>query len=320
MTSPNTTTVDGKRYVKPTFKERLIAWWEGYELQLKVVDDVAIKTKDRDPVETEKESRYSPRIECLIQVWGEGFVSAGDAEFCCDLVRPIGLTDELSMLDLGAGLGGPARAISKEFGVWIAGMENDREFAKIGMEMSTAAGMAKKAPVSIFDPEQADLPERKYDCVFSKELLYRVQDKHELARRIEKSLKYGGHLLCVDFVAAYGRRNKPPLKQWSAEEPTRPFLFTAGQMNDMMIESGLEPRVARDITEDYLEQVKRTWNNWQQIIEAIGEFSNKDDIMQALLSELQLWTRRSEVIEGGDLKVYSFHSTKRSSAKSMSDW
>ena len=42
--------------------------------------------------------------------------------------------------------------------------------------------------------------------------------------------------------------------------------------------------------------------------------------MRAFALEGELWTNRSEAIQRGDLKVYSFHATKRTAGIGMSDW
>ncbi len=304
---------------KPPWQHRFTAWWGGYELgrprrRIEVADIPA-----HESVPQVRESRVSPAIECLNQVWGEGFSSPGDAEYCCNLVRPIGLTDKLSMLELGAGLGGPARAISKEFGVWITGMELDRTLAAAGMDLSVAAGMGRKVPISPFDPKTAEFPERKFDCVFSKQGFCQIADQRDLAQKIERTLKYGGHLLYTDFVAADGAKGRSSLQQWLDTEPKPLSLVTANESTDILIESGLDPRVARDISDEYAEMITTTWTRWQEIVETINQFANRDQLMRALAQEVELWTNRSEAIQRGALKVYSFHATKRTACKGMSD-
>ncbi len=305
--------------MKPSLKKRLVAWWEGYEIHTKTPQG-SFETPERQPIVSERESNFSARVECLNQIWGDGFISAGDAGFCCDLVRPAGLTEELSMLDLSAGLGGPARAISREFGVWIAGLELDRELAIAGLQMSDAAGMAKKVAITPFIPEKIELPESKYDCVMAKELMFCLADKREMLRKIEKSLKKGGHYFCLDFVARDGRLGKQSLVDWAAAEPCPPDLIEATDATNMITECGLELRVAHDQTEAYLAQIKATWGRWQEIVDAIAAFKIKDAMMVELAKVVRRSTKLTEVIECGDLKVMSFHATKRIATKQISDW
>ena len=49
----------------------------------------------------------------------------------------------MSILDLGAGLGGPARTLVEKLGLWITGREISAELARAEIDLSIAAGMAK---------------------------------------------------------------------------------------------------------------------------------------------------------------------------------
>jgi len=49
----------------------------------------------------------------------------------------------MSILDLGAGLGGPARILVEKLSLWITSREISAELARAGMDLSIAAGMAK---------------------------------------------------------------------------------------------------------------------------------------------------------------------------------
>ncbi len=304
----------------PAWKLRFMAWWEGYEFDTPKARSVNIDSSAEDAEPVLQESRLAPHIECKNFVWGEGFTSPGNAEYCCDLLRPSGLTAEYSMLDIGAGLGGPARAFAREFGVWVTGMELDREFADAGMEISVAAGMARKAPISVFNPKTTEIPERKFDCIFSKETFFLIPDKRDLMRKIERGLKSGGHLMFTDYVAADSAIGSPDLQQWIDAEPRIPHPIGAAEITEIVSETGLEPRVARDITDEFEAMITASWNNWKEFVERIETYVNRDMLMRELAMETQLWTIRQQAIRNGTLKVFSFHATKRAAGMGMSDW
>ena len=115
------------------WKTRLHAWWEGYELPVPAAPPERMAPA-RLVMPNAKAAGYRsavdpasalslPQLQVLRKIWGGDFVSPGDAEHILDLVKPLGLNPKMSLLDFGAGIGGPARAISKEFGVWITGLE-----------------------------------------------------------------------------------------------------------------------------------------------------------------------------------------------------
>jgi hypothetical protein len=100
-------------------------------------------------------------------LWGPGFIMPGDEHYVLELVKPFGLTPAMSMLDLSAGLGGPARAIAEAYGTYVTGLERSPERAKRGMEMSVTANLGKKATITQFNPESMELRPNSFDCILA---------------------------------------------------------------------------------------------------------------------------------------------------------
>ena len=48
------------------------------------------------------------------RLWGEGFATPGGAKYMIDFFQLLDLSEKRSLLKLGAGLGGPARVMTKE--------------------------------------------------------------------------------------------------------------------------------------------------------------------------------------------------------------
>ena len=157
---------------------RLKAWWDGNELMLRR-KALAEKGSSGGP-ETPK--RDLDRITLLQEIWGEGLNDPGDTEFILHLVKPLGLDPSMTVVDLGAGLGGPARAMVEHFGCWVQGLEATKELAERAKELSEVAGMAKKAEIIYFDPTRHIYRAGTADCVLSKEFFCKIQDKEHILR------------------------------------------------------------------------------------------------------------------------------------------
>src|SRR5258708_23281654 len=99
------------------------------------------------------------------------------------------LTAEKSFLDMGCGLGGATRAINKTFGGWCTGMEASAAVVAAGMRYSEEQGLAAKAPITIFDPKQVQLPAGKYDAACLRKMLSRVGCQKPLLTALPKTLK-----------------------------------------------------------------------------------------------------------------------------------
>ena len=211
---------------KPPLRLRLKAWWEGTELEVR---QRPRPSRAKPPPQPKIERWSEPHIDFLQQVWGEGFLTPGGEAGLLKLVKPIGLNPSMSLLDIGAGLGGPARLMAKTFGVWVSGLDQRPQIAKHGLALSAKAGLEKKAPITPFDPETFDGKAKSYDCVFSKECFFAIKHKEQLIKTIGKLLKDTGHVLFTDFVLAESGLKSPTIETWKAGEPDTPYPWSIEQ-------------------------------------------------------------------------------------------
>jgi SAM-dependent methyltransferase len=313
------------RDTKPPFKKRLIAWWEGVDVgDLASAEVVKLGPPKKDTVRKvriDQKPQFeweTPRIKVLQTIWGQGFSAPGDKDFCLWLAKPCALDPTMTVAELGAGLGGFTRALHQEFGLWITGFEQDAELARAAMEYSVMAGLAKKAPISGFDPELLELKESSYDCIFSRGTFYGIKDKNKLLQTVEKALKPRGQLLFTDIVRT-GPVNemRPTYMAWQGGEPMAANPWTVQKYQTTCSERRLDLRVSEDITK----QVR------SNVIKALADLLDKADIIKSdprmaepLTEHVALWTRRVGAMDSGDIAFYRFHAFKTGVDKMLSDW
>jgi len=303
---------------KIPFWVRLKAWWEGYDLALREKQPAAVDSGylTQDAVRYEEERHISHRLEVMQKLWGEGMSGPGDEDFILKLVKPFGLDPAYTVIDVGAGLGGATRLISEKFDIWITGLEADREVADAGMELSTMAGMAKRAPIHYFDMDRYEFRENSTDCVFSKEALFTVEDKERLLKEIIRMIKPRGQLLFTDFVAVPDADERA-LFSWAEGEPKRPYAWTMRDYEDALTEARLDIRIKEDITQQVYGIVTASWARFLSDLK--GKSVDKDT-SKAISDAIELWTRRTQAIDAGALKVCRFHALKKEAEKMLSDW
>lgn len=256
------------------------------------------------------------RLEVAQFVWGEGYCGPGTPEVIVNLVKPLNLSPKKTMLDLGAGLGGPARTIAKKYGVWITGLEPSPELAGIGMGQSVKAGMARRVSISPYDPETFAAFGQTFDCVFAKETFFRVDNKKRLFKVIEASLKVGGQVLVTDFVLGEpGSLEKEAIRQWIVREPVEPRPWAIDDLVTALEEASLDVRIAEDMTERYRRLITSGWvlstDHLRPQVERLRDGGgSRQEFLNCLLDEFELWARRLALLEGGDLKVYYINAIK----------
>jgi cyclopropane fatty-acyl-phospholipid synthase-like methyltransferase len=299
---------------KPPLKARLHAWWEGYELahqpdEPDAGDDVPEAIPELpagEPVEEHSldEGWTQGRIEFNEKLWGPGLVGPGDEAHVLDMLAPLGLTKEHSVVELGSRLGGIARIITNNTGAWVTGYEDDPHLAEEAMEQSTMAGLAKRAPIKHSELSAVKIRKRTIDCVFSKEAFFTIADKKKLLDRVHTMLKVEGHLLFTDLVAAGADSRGPATEVWAAQEPVAPALWTVDEIRAALEALKLDVRITEDITEEYRQ---RTVAAFKDLLTDMEKKPLKPDLAGWAMAETEYWTRRVAVIDSGEVKVYRFY-------------
>lgn len=305
-----------------SLKQRLLAWWEGY-------DPAALAGRGDAPAEAapaatpgRKPAAEAPggrphtdrlgrplwsanRIQVAEKIWGEGFATPGGTDHIPTLVKPFGLNPAMSVLDLGAGLGGSTRAMAKAYGAWITGLEYNPVLTEAGMFRSHKAGLARQAPVQGFDPEAFRWPKR-VDCIFSKEMLFTVKNKDGLIDAIEACLKPRGQLLFTDYVLDRDTKPGRNFQGWMKNEPVEPHPWTVAQYEQAMAQRNLDIRIAEDISDMHRTLILDAIQALAKHLETVGM---EKETKIAVVEEVELWARRVAVLTDG-IRVFRIHALK----------
>lgn len=303
---------------KPSLKTRLKAWWEGYDPA-----ELAVETPPSEPVlvaappaEASPEEippLEQPHVKVAQQIWGEGFMRPGGAAAILTLVKPFALNPSMTVMDFGAGLGGGTRAVSEEFGVWVNGFETDPILAAGGQELSVKKG-AKKAEVKVCTMQDFQPKVASFDCIYSSEALFKVQEKEKLLTSCERALKSRGQIALTDFVRSPGTKPDDPRLSDFATRTGKPGYFWSGDEYVAKMKAlKFDIRVDEDLTEHYRTSVIEAWVNFTQ--DAAGTAYTKAH-PEELVAEVSLWTKRVAALDSGALQLRRYYAIKMGSAKS----
>jgi len=306
------------------FTTKLRAWWDGSGATATGSDDssarrtpkLEMSAASNIPVVPPLADWETPRTRIAQVVWGQGFDKPGGAAHILDLVKPFGLDSSKSILDFGTGLGGGARAITREYDSWVTGYEADPELSRAGKHLSVIAGLDRKADIQRYIPGDFELSPNSYDSVLSNEALHTFESKYEILSALQKGLKQRGALSMTDLVLGQGISPKDSRLQ--AMQATPIDLWLPDQYERRMDELNLDLRISEDITDSYRKTILQGWMNFAQG-DALSLATAKAH-PGAVIAELNLWTKRLEALEQGLLRVVRFYAIKKASGKLMSDW
>lgn len=277
---------------------KLMAWLRGTK-------EVAPKVGGDAPCVSAQAAPDQPPLDAatLAQwLWGAGFHVPGGEEHMLGLVKPFALNPAMSMLYVGAGLGGGARAIASKYSTYVTALEADAALVRLGVEMSTLQGLQKRAPVTIYDPATLELRSHSFDCILARQCTYTLEDKARFLKVLVAALKPHGHLLITDYVAAPGTGGA--LAGWQRQQPRPPHLWTAQQYKDCITRLGLDSRVAEDTTAKVRQLIL---GGWAQMIATIDLPNLPKPHLLTIVDEAERWVRTLAAMDAGALRIYRFY-------------
>jgi len=240
------------------------------------------------------------------KMWGDGFVSPGTEVVAEWLTSSLGLSKDMNVLDLSAGLGGRMRSISEKYGVYITGLEPDPPIAARGMEMSVKAGKGKHDAIMAYDPNNFSQT-KKYDCIIARETLYRVDDKFRFLAAIAAATKPKAQIAYTDYIVEVEDRDKPAIAAWRAFEKNA-MPFSLAEATDAWQRVGFDLRTHEDKTDYYRKEVigglKRL------AIHLASGVRPDPETKASILKRVQTWVHRVAAMEQG-MKFYRLQAIKK---------
>jgi len=295
---------------KPPLVERLKAWWEGYDLVARKSDGPADPVPVRHvpiamPVNVEGWS--TPRIAAAQLLFGEDFTAPGESDALDLIYKPLGLNEKMSVLELGAGLGGGARLMAKKYGAWVNAVERDGGLSNAGNDLSTKHGLARKAPVTHCAYESLSVREKTIDAIIARSALSAVEDKDALIAKLVSLFKPSGQLLIADFTLADpAALADPEFEAWQASEPAPLHLWEAQRIRASIEKHGMEVRVTEDQTAAFRAQVIAAFGYCATLL---ADKSIEPALRGWILWETELWARRVQMMEKGFIAAHRIYAT-----------
>lgn len=315
-----------ERWRNPDWRTKLIAWWEGYDLSRlpRSRPPSGPRRPGRGPVavlgapvaqpapppnpnaelerlETLQLDRQGEpvwsmaRTEGARLLWGDDCVGPGDPQWMVESVRSFGLNPTKSVLDLSAGLGGPARAIVNTYDTWVTGLEPSPLLARMAMDRSKAMGVSKKAPIAHYDPEHFNQA-GAFDLVLADRIVHRVRDKEVFLDRLCDCVKPKGGVLLFDYVIEGTPGSWDHWNGWRDREPMEVYPWSGTRMADELTQRNMDVRIAEDLTQLHRRQVV---DRVRRLAEALKEAVPDGRVLAALSRELALWWARLCVLGSG---------------------
>jgi cyclopropane fatty-acyl-phospholipid synthase-like methyltransferase len=113
--------------------------------------------------------------------------------------RTLGLGPQSRVLDIGAGVGGPARYLAHTTGCHVTALELQPELHAIGVDLTRRAGLADRVTHVCGDALAEPLPDAGFDAVVSFLAIVYIPDRPRLFDRLARALRSEGGCYIEDL-------------------------------------------------------------------------------------------------------------------------
>lgn len=147
----------------------------------------------------------------------------------------------LQVLDVGGGLGGPARTLAARYGCTVTVIDLTESYVEAAQELTARVGYDER--VSHLVGNALDLPfeEDSFDVVWTQNSGMNIADKATLYRGFHRVLRPGGTLAFQEPLA--GPAGDPHYPLMWADRPELSFLWRAGELRALVAGVGFEEQV-----------------------------------------------------------------------------
>jgi len=157
------------------------------------------------------------------------------------------------VLDLGCGIGGPARYLATTFGCNVAGVDLSPAFVDTATWLTARCGLSDRVSFQTSNALHLPFEDGAFDTVFLQHVAMNIEDRPALYAETRRILGPGGRLATYDVVRGEGDVVYPV--PWARDASTS-FLISEADTRAALEEAGFRASVWIDDTDRVLDWFK----------------------------------------------------------------
>jgi SAM-dependent methyltransferase len=166
------------------------------------------------------------------------------------LAELVGGRPGLRVVDLGCGLGGPARTLAEQCGWIVVGLDLSEAYLEAAAAFSTAVGLSAQTQFELADAQHIPHAADEFDLAWMQHASMNIPDKARLIREIRRVLRAGGAFAFYEIFSQPGAQLTYPLP-WADDEQLN-FLISAAEFRRRLSSAGFHIVQWQDHTSDLI--------------------------------------------------------------------
>jgi len=165
-----------------------------------------------------------------------------------ELAGELGLTAASRVLDIGSGLGGPARTLAEAYGCHVTGIDLTPVFCEAATALSKWVGLGDKVSFQQGDATELPFADGSFDTAMTIHVAMNIAAKDRMYAEARRVLKSGGRFGIYDVLQGEGGDVLYPVP-W-AREPSISHVATPDEMQSLLSGAGFKILSVRDSTDE----------------------------------------------------------------------
>lgn len=161
-----------------------------------------------------------------------------------DLAALAGIQPGSQILDVGSGLGGPARLLAEEYGCKVSGVDLTPVYCDLAAMLSRWCNMEASTTFQVGSALELPFEDQSFDMTWTFQVQMNIEDKARFYGEMFRVLKPGGKLAFQDIYQGDGRALDFPLP-WAGDSSIS-FLIAPEQCCNLLEETGFKKIVWRN--------------------------------------------------------------------------
>lgn len=151
------------------------------------------------------------------------------------------------VLDVGGGLGGPARTLAHRYGCEVVSIDLTESYIEVARRLTELVGIGERVIHQVGDALDLRFDDGSFDLVWTQNSGMNIADKAALYRGFRRVLRPGGRLAFQEPTA--GTISPPHYPLMWASDASSSFLRTQAELRASIIDAGFRLAVWHEVTE-----------------------------------------------------------------------
>ena len=165
-----------------------------------------------------------------------------------ELASQMKLDPESRVLDIGSGLGGPARTLVETYGCQLTGIDLTPAFCHAAAAMSEWVGLGSRVSFKEGDATKLPFPDGSFDSAMTIHVAMNIAAKDKMYAEAHRVIRPGGIFAVYDVLQGEGGEVLYPVP-W-ARDPSISHLATPDEMKSLLIGAGFKLLAIQDSTDE----------------------------------------------------------------------